>query len=59
MHHRLTLFLENNEKCFELQFGFRNKHSTTHALINLTEQKRNALDNNKFACGFFRSTQRI
>ena len=52
MHHSLTLFLENNKKLFKFQFGFRNNHSCfNHALINLTEQRRNTLDDNKFACG--------
>ena len=32
---------------YELQYGFRPKHSTTHALINITERIREALDNKK------------
>ena len=35
------------------QFGFRANHSTFHALISLTEDIRQALDNNYFACGIF------
>ena len=45
MHHRLTLFLENNNKFFRFQFGLRNNHSMTHNSITLTEQIRNASDN--------------
>ena len=29
--------LEINDLIYSLQFGFRPKYSTTHALINLTE----------------------
>ena len=32
---------------------FRKKHSTNHALISITEQIRDALDNNKTAVGVF------
>ena len=48
MQHRLTLFPENNKKFFKFLLGFGNSYSTTHALISLTKQIRNALDNNKF-----------
>ena len=51
MQPRLTPFLENNKKFFKFQFAFRNNHSKTHALISLTKQIRNALDNNNFSCG--------
>ena len=50
---RLSKFLEENKCLFSKQFGFRNKHSTTHTLINLTETIREALDNDEFACGVF------
>ena len=50
---RLTKFLADNKCLFSRQFGFRNKHSTTHALIDLTETIRKALDDNEFACGVF------
>ena len=53
MHHRLTVFLENNKTIFTFQFGFRNNQSTTHALTNLTEQIHNASGNNKSVCGVF------
>ena len=38
---------------YEHQYGFRKKHSTTHALINITEKIRNALDNKNYAIGVF------
>ena len=36
-----------------LQFGFRQKHSTTHALIHLTKKIREQLDRGKYGCGTF------
>ena len=50
---RLSKFLEENKCLFSRQFGFRNKHSTTHALIDLTETIRKAIDDNEYACGVF------
>ena len=37
MYKRLSNFLDINNLIYSLQFGFRPKYSTTHALINLTE----------------------
>ena len=36
---------------YELQFGFRAKHSTNHVLIDITENVKSALDNKIHACG--------
>ena len=46
-------------KCiYDLQFGFRAKHSTDRALISLTEMVREALDSGKFSCGIFVDLQK-
>ena len=37
---------------------FRKKHSTNHALIDITEKIRSALDQNMFACDIFIDLQR-
>ena len=58
MFNRTYLFLENNKSIYNLQFGFRNKHSTGHALIEITEKIRNALDNGEIACGVFIDLQK-
>ena len=50
---RLYKFLEIHNCIYELQFGFRAKHSTQHALASLTELVRLALDEGNFACGIF------
>ena len=58
MFKRLYKFLIQNKCIYELQFGFRKNHSTNHALINLTEDIRNALDNKQFAVGIFVDLQK-
>ena len=58
MHKRLFNFLSKHDCIYKLQFGFRENHSTTHALINLTEEIRSSLDKNIFACGIFIDLQK-
>ena len=53
MYKRLCNFLDINDLIYSLQFGFRQKHSTTHALINLTESIRQSLDEGSFGYGIF------
>ena len=57
-HNRVYKFLEDFQCIYSLQFGFRKKHSTNHALIDITETIRQALDNKKFACGVFVDLQK-
>ena len=40
VYKRLYKFIEDNKLVYNLQFGFRQKHSTTQALIHLTEKIR-------------------
>ena len=58
VHSRLFDFFEDSQTLYFLQFGFRRKHSTIHALIEITESVRNALDNGMFACGVFLDLQK-
>ena len=53
MYARVYNFLNKFNCIYNLQFGFREKHSTNHALINITESIRLALDNDKTVCGIF------
>ena len=55
---RLYSFLEKYECLYELQYGFRAKHSTTHALINITENIREALDSKKPVTSVFVDLQK-
>ena len=58
MHSRLYSFLSASNSIYELQFGFRNNHSTNHALIKITEHIREAIDSGQFACGVFIDLQK-
>ena len=58
MYRQVYKFLEDNKSLYSLQFGFRSKHSTSHALIQITEKIKNALDNGNHVCGVFIDLQK-
>ena len=58
IHIRVYSFLTKNDLFFTNQFGFRNHHNTNHALIQITEKLRHAIDNGQFACGVFVDLQK-
>ena len=58
MYKRLSKILDVNNLIYSLQFDFRQKYSTTHALINLTESVRQTLDEGNFCCGIFVDLQK-
>ena len=58
MYSRLSAFLTKYKLLFKKQFGFRNNHSTSHALISLIDLVRKYLDNNYFAFGVFINLQK-
>ena len=58
MYKRLYIFLNNKNIIYNLQFGFRQQYSTSHALINITEIIRKALDDGNTGCGVFVDLQK-
>ena len=58
MHKRLYSSLEKYDILHSLQFGFRAKHSTLHALISLTESVKQTIDESMFGCGVFIDLQK-
>ena len=56
MYKRLYTFLNNNNIIYNLQFGFRQQYSISHALINITEIIRKALGDGNIGCGVFVAT---
>ena len=50
---RLYTFPNKNNVIYHLQFGFRQQYSTSHTLINITENVRKALDDGNIGCGVF------
>ena len=51
MYKRLYTFLNNSNIIYNLQFGFRQQYSTSHALINITKNIRKGLDDGNIGCG--------
>ena len=49
----LKKILNNNNVIYNLQFGFRQQYSTSHSLINITENIRKALYDEKIGCRVF------
>ena len=58
MYKSLYTFLDYNNIIYDLQFGFRQQYSTSHALININENIRKALDNGNIGCGVFVDMQK-
>ena len=58
MYKQVYNFLSYNNIIYDLQFRFRQNFSTSHALINLTENIRQALDNGYIGCGIFEDLQK-
>ena len=53
MFNRLYSFLELHNCIYELQFGFREKHSTNHALMSMIQQIRDTMDTGNTSIGVF------
>lgn len=53
MYKCLYSYLEYNSNLYALQFGFRWKYSSNHALLSITESICYSIDNTEFGCGIF------
>ena len=53
MYKRLSKYLTVNEILYKKQFGFRDGHSTEHAMIQLIDQIKNSFEKNHFTLGVF------
>ena len=51
-------FLNSNNIIYNFQFGFRQQCSTSHVLVNITENIRKALDSGNIVCGVFVALQK-
>ena len=58
MYNRLYTFLNCNNIIYNLRFGFKQQYSTSHALINITENIRKALDDRNIGFGDFVNLQK-
>jgi len=55
MNNRIISYLERFSILHNNQFGFRSKHSTTHALLLLTDKIQRSIDNDTYSCGIFKA----
>ena len=53
MYKRLLDFLEKKKVLFKKQFGFRENHSTDHAILSIIHNIQLAIDERDFSCGIF------
>ena len=53
MYNRIYKSFSDSNLIYSLQFGFRQKYSTVHAIISLTENIRKNLDEGNIGCGIF------
>ena len=53
MYKRLKSFIGSNGILFSGQYGFRDKHSTQYALLNVVNAIQENIDHNVFSCGIF------
>ena len=53
MYQLLKTFLDKNDTLFKSQYGFREKHSTHHAVIDIVDIIQNNMDLKLFTCGIF------
>ena len=58
MYGRVYNYLDKYSLIYKRQYGFRSKHSTSHALIDLIESIKTELDRGNFACGIFIDIQK-
>ena len=58
MYKRSYTFLNTNNIIFNILFGYRQQYSTSHTLINITENIKEALDEGNIGCGVFVDLQK-
>ena len=58
MYNRMYKLFPDNNLIYPLEFGFRQKYSTIHALISLTENIRKNLGEGNIGCGIFVDLQK-
>ena len=53
LYRRLIKFIDKNDILYDLQYGFHNKHSTQHAILDIVNNIHSNMDNRKYSCGIF------
>ena len=53
MYSSVTKFVKDCNILYDQQYGFRSKHSTQHAILDIVNTILQNMDNGKFSCGVF------
>ena len=53
MYNRLKVYLDKQGVFYKSQYGFRDKHSTQHAILDIISQIQTNMDHKLFSCGTF------
>ena len=53
MFKRLKMFLDQNDILFRSQYGFRDKYSTQHAILDIVNTVQSNMDKKLYTCGIF------
>ena len=53
MYNGLKYFLEKQNVLYQSQYGFREKHSTQHAILDIVNQIHTNMNNRMYSCGIF------
>ena len=53
MYDRIRDFIEKHNLLHSSQYGFRQAHSTQHAILNMVETIQTNMDKKLFSCGDF------
>ena len=58
MHKKWYIFVNNSDAIYNLEFGLKKQYSSSHALINVTENTRKVLDDGNVGYGVFVGSQK-
>ena len=53
MYKRLSAFITKYNILYDRQFGFRDKHSTAHATLLISDRIQKAMEDGQYSCGIF------
>lgn len=53
VYNRLKSYIEDNELLYKAQYGFREKFSTQHAILDIVNTIQTNMDKKMFTCGIF------
>ena len=53
MFKRLSSFIDKHNILYDNQFGFREKHSTLHATLLITDKIQRVIEDGLYSCGIF------